>query len=75
MRPVAQQIADQIGEILAEYGETVCPPLVEEEHQAEAAALMFNAQGVDIIVAVEVAYTKGVEPVRCFLNTTAPVLV
>jgi L-arabinose isomerase len=75
MRPVAQKVADQNGEILAEYGETVCPPLVEEEHQAEAAALMFNAQGVDIIVAVEVAYTKGVVPVRCFLNTTAPVLV
>lgn len=75
MRPVAQKVADRIGEILAEYGETVCPPLVEEEHQAEAAAQMFNAQEVDIIVAVEVAYTKGVVPVRCFLNTTAPVLV
>lgn len=75
MRPVAQQAADRICGILAEYGETVCPPLVEEEHQAEAAAQMFNAQGVDIIVAVEVAYTKGIVPVRCFLNTTAPVLV
>ena len=75
MRPMAQKVADRIGEILAEYGETVCPPLVEEEHQAEEAAQMFNAQGVDIIVAMEVAYTKGVVPVRCFLNTTAPVLV
>jgi L-arabinose isomerase len=75
MRPVAQKVADRIGEILAEYGETVCPPLVEEEHQAEAAAHMFNAQEVDIIVAMEVAYTKGLVPVRCFLNTTAPVLV
>src|SRR4030067_1304303 len=36
---------------------------------------MFNAAGVDVIVAVEVAYTKGVVPVRCFLNTTAPVVV
>jgi hypothetical protein len=25
--------------------------------------------------AVEVAYTKGLVPTRCFLNTTAPVLV
>jgi len=75
MRPVAQKAADRIGGILANYGETVCPPLVEEEHQAEAAAQMFNAAGVDVIVAVEVAYTKGVVPVRCFLNTTAPVVV
>jgi L-arabinose isomerase len=75
MRPIAQKAADRIGEIMAEYGEAVCPPLVEEEYQAEAAAQMFNSQGVDIIVAVEVAYTKGVVPVRCFLNTTAPVLV
>jgi L-arabinose isomerase len=75
MRPVAQKAADRISRIIAEYGEVVCPPLVEEEHQAEAAAQMFNAAGVDLIVAVEVAYTKGIVPTRCFLNTTAPVLV
>jgi L-arabinose isomerase len=75
MRPEAQKAADRISGILAKYGETVCPPLVEEEHQAEAAAQMFNAAGVDVIVAVEVAYTKGAVPVRCFLNTTAPVVV
>src|SRR5512147_2572773 len=75
VRPMAQKAADRIGGILADFGETVCPPLVEEEHQAEAAAQMFNAAGVDVIVAVEVAYTKGLVPVRCFLNTTAPVLV
>ncbi|HLE51144.1 MAG TPA: hypothetical protein VI755_03745 [Anaerolineales bacterium] len=75
VRPMAQKAVDRIGGILAGYGETVCPPLVEEEHQAEAAAQMFNAAVVDLIVAVEVAYTKGVVPVRCFLNTTAPVLV
>jgi L-arabinose isomerase len=75
MRPEAQKVADRIGKIIGEYAETVCPPLVEEEHQAEAAAQMFNAAGVDLIVAVEVAYTKGIVPTRCFLNTTAPVLV
>ncbi len=36
---------------------------------------MFNAAGVDLIIAVEVAYTKGAVPTRCFLSTTAPVLV
>lgn len=38
VRPMAQKAADRICGILAEFGETVCPPLVEEEHQAEAAA-------------------------------------
>ncbi len=75
IRPAAQKVADRIGEIIGQYALTVCPPLVEEEHQAEAAAQMFNAAGVDLIVAVEVAYTKGIIPTRCFLNTTAPVLV
>jgi len=75
IRPMAQKVADKIGGIIAQYAETVCPPLVEEEYQAEAAAQMFNAAAVDLIVAVEVAYTKGLVPTRCFLNTTAPVLV
>ena len=75
IRPMAQKVADKIGGIIAQYAETVCPPLVEEEYQAETAAQMFNAAGVDLIVAVEVAYTKGLVPTRCFLNTTAPVLV
>jgi L-arabinose isomerase len=75
MRPHAQKVADKIGTILGKYAEVVCPPLVEEEHQAQAAAQMFNAAGVDLIVAMEVAYTKGAVPVRCFLETTAPILV
>jgi L-arabinose isomerase len=75
VRPMAQKVADHIGEIISKYAETVCPALVEEEHQAEAAACMFNAENVDLIIAVEVAYTKGIVPTRCFLNTTAPVVV
>ncbi|OGN82147.1 MAG: hypothetical protein A2X24_03065 [Chloroflexi bacterium GWB2_54_36] len=75
VRPLAQKAADRIGAIIGEYADTICPSLVEEEYQAEAAAQMFNAAGVDLIVAVEVAYTKGIVPTRCFLSTTAPVLV
>jgi L-arabinose isomerase len=75
VRPLAQQAADRIGSIISAYAETVCPPLVEDEAQAEAAARMFNTANVDLIVVVEIAYTKGIVPIRCFLNTTAPVLV
>ncbi len=75
VRPMAQKVADKIAGIIGKYAQTVCPPLVEEEYQAEAAALQFNAEDVDLIIAVEVAYTKGAVPARCFLNTKAPVLV
>ncbi len=75
VRPMAQKVAEKIAGIIGKYADTVCPPLVEEEHQAEAAARKFNAEDVDLIIAVEVAYTKGAVPARCFLNTTAPVLV
>ena len=75
VRPMAQQVADKIGSIIGKYADTICPKLVETEDQAEAAAVMFNGAGVDLIIAVEVAYTKGIVPTRFFLNTTAPVVV
>ena len=75
VRPMAQAVADKIDGIIGKFADVVCPKLVENEDQAEEAARMFNGAGVDLIVAVEVAYTKGIVPTRCFLNTTAPVLV
>lgn len=75
VRPMAQAVADKIDGIIGKFADVICPKLVENEDQAEEAARMFNGAGVDLIVAVEVAYTKGIVPTRCFLNTTAPVLV
>jgi L-arabinose isomerase len=75
VRPMAQAVVDKIDRIISKYADTVCPKLVETEEHAEAAAQAFNAAGVDLIIAVEVAYTKGIVPTRCFLNTTAPVVV
>ncbi|MFZ5853889.1 MAG: hypothetical protein ACOYXS_05195 [Chloroflexota bacterium] len=75
MRPAATAAAQAIANLLSEYGDVVHAGLVEEEHQAAAAARLFNAEDVDIIVAMELAYTKGVVPARCLIDTTAPVLV
>jgi L-arabinose isomerase len=75
MRPAATETARGVARALEQYGTIVHPGLVEDEEQAAAAARQFNAEGVDIIVAVELAYTKGLVPARCFLDTTAPVLV
>ena len=75
MRPAATAAAQAVADLLAEYGDVVHAGLVEEESQAAAAAQRFNAEDVDIIVAMELAYTKGVVPARCLIDTTAPVLV
>ncbi len=75
MRPAATAAAQEIADLLGEYGDVVHAGLVEDEAQAAAAARLFNAADVDVIVALELAYTKGLVPARCLLDTTAPVLV
>ncbi|MGH7610836.1 MAG: hypothetical protein ACREN4_02335 [Candidatus Dormibacteria bacterium] len=75
MRPQATEAARDVAHVLEEFGSVVHPGLVEDESQAAAAARQFQAEEVDLIVAVELAYTKGLVPVRCLLDTTAPVLV
>ncbi|MGQ9555582.1 MAG: hypothetical protein ACUVWR_15890 [Anaerolineae bacterium] len=75
MRPEAQRFADRIADILTPYAEVVAPKLVEDEEQAAAAARLFNAEGVDLIIAAQPAYSKGIVPMRAFLDTAAPVIV
>jgi L-arabinose isomerase len=75
MRPAATAAAQEIADTFAQWGEVVHAGLVEEEQQAIAAARMFNAADVDLIVAIELAYTKGMIPARALLDTTQPVLV
>lgn len=75
MRPAATETSRHVAHALEAYGTVVHPGLVEDEAQAAAAARLFNAEAVDIIIAVELAYTKGLVPMRCLLDTTAPVLV
>jgi L-arabinose isomerase len=75
MRPAATAAAQGIADSLSEFGDVVHAGLVEEEHQAAAAARLFNSEDVDLIVAMELAYTKGIVPARALIDTTAPVLV
>jgi L-arabinose isomerase len=75
MRPAATQAAQEIADRLGRFGDVVHAGLIEEEHQAAGAARLFNAEDVDIIVAMELAYTKGIVPARLFIDTMAPVLV
>ncbi len=75
VRPRMRQATDRIAALLAPYGEVVNPGFVEYEPDADRATEAFNAAGVDLIVALELAYQKGIIAVRPLLRTTAPVLV
>ncbi len=75
MRPKMAEATERIAGILAPFGEIVNPGFVEYEPDAEKAAALFNAEGVDLIVVIELAYQKGIIPMRALLRVTAPILV
>ena len=56
-----------IAKLLAPYGEIVNPGFVEYEPDADRATEAFNGAGVDLIIAIELAYQKGIIPMRTLL--------
>jgi len=75
MRPKMSEATDRIAKILSPYGEIVNPGFVEYEPDADKATQAFNAANVDLIVAIELAYQKGIIPMRTLLRVNAPILV
>ncbi|MGA2237918.1 MAG: hypothetical protein ABSG74_01770 [Candidatus Bathyarchaeia archaeon] len=75
LRPKFVETTNDLAKMLSTYGEIVNPGFVEYEPDAERAAQIFNAASVDLIIVVELAYQKGIIPIRTFLNTKAPILV
>ncbi|MBN1265826.1 MAG: hypothetical protein JXA25_10055 [Anaerolineales bacterium] len=75
MRPKMSEATDRIAGILAPYGKIVNPGFVEYEPDADRAANAFNSENVDLIIAIELAYQKGIIPMRTLLRVNAPILV
>jgi L-arabinose isomerase len=75
MRPKMAEATQRLAQILAPYGEIINPGFVEYEPDAEKATSLFNGAGVDLIIAIELAYQKGIIPMRTFLRVNAPILV
>jgi L-arabinose isomerase len=75
MRPKMQEATNRIAALLAPYGEIVNPGFVEYEPDADRATEAFNAADVDLVIALELAYQKGIIPMRTLLRTPAPILV
>ena len=75
MRANMSEATDRIAIKLAPYGEIVNPGFIEYEPDADRATLAFNAAGVDLVIAIELAYQKGIIPMRTLLRVNAPILV
>jgi L-arabinose isomerase len=75
MRPKMAEATNRIAEIFRPYGEVVNPGFVEYEPDADKATQIFHAEGVDLVVAIELAYQKGIIPMRTLLRVQAPILV
>ena len=75
MRPKMSEATDRIAKILSPYGEVINPGFVEYEPDADKATQAFNAADVDLIVVIELAYQKGIIPMRTLLRVNAPILV
>lgn len=75
VRPRMHQATNRIAALLEPYGEVINPGFVEYEPDADRATEVFNAAGVDLIVTLELAYQKGIIPVRTLLRVAAPILV
>jgi len=75
IRPHAQKAAQEMAEILGPFAQVIFPGLVEEESHAQNAAEVFNREQIECIIFAELAYTKGLVPLRTFLSCTVPIII
>jgi L-arabinose isomerase len=75
MRPKMAEATLRLAKLLAPFGEIVNPGFVEYEPDADKATNLFNSAGVDLVIAIELAYQKGIIPMRTLLRVSAPILV
>ncbi|MCJ7718281.1 MAG: hypothetical protein MUO54_17410 [Anaerolineales bacterium] len=75
IRPKMSEATDRIAKILSPYGEIINPGFIEYEPDADRATQMFNSAEVNLIVVLELAYQKGIIPMRTLLRVNAPLLV
>jgi L-arabinose isomerase len=75
MRPKMAEATERFARLLSPYGEIINPGFIEYEPDADKATQLFNGAGADLIIALELAYQKGIIPMRTLLRVNAPILV
>lgn len=75
LRDEARRVAARYAERLGRFGTVVHPGFVEREDEAVRAARELAANAVDCVVVVELAYQKGLVPLRALRDLRVPVIV
>jgi L-arabinose isomerase len=75
MRGEARRVAGLYEEKLKQFGKVVNPGFFEYEDEAVRAASTLKAEEVDAIVFVELAYQKGLIPMRALLQFDIPIII
>jgi L-arabinose isomerase len=75
MREEARRVAQRYAAKLKGFGRVAHPGFFEYEEQAVKAARALKAEGVDVVVVVELAYQKGLIPARALRELDVPVIV
>jgi L-arabinose isomerase len=75
MREQARQAAARYAARLEGFGRVVHPGFFEYEEEAVKAARALKAEAVDVVVLIELAYQKGLIPMRALLELDAPLII
>jgi L-arabinose isomerase len=75
IREQARAIAKRYEQKLAPFGPVVNPGFFEDEAGAAKAARMLNAEEVQCVVLVEIAYQKGLIPLRALRDLDMPLII
>jgi len=75
IRDTAKKVSEKYTEKLKQFGKVVNPGFFESEDQAVKAAGVLKNENVDIIVFIELAYQKGLTPMRALLEFDIPIVI
>ena len=75
MRPEARRVTTLYEDKLKKFGKVVNPGFFEYENEAVRAASVLKEEQVDVIVFIELAYQKGLIPMRALLDFDIPIII
>ncbi len=75
MRGEAHRVTGLYAEKLKKFGKVVNPGFFEYEDEAIKAASVLKKEDVDVIVFIELAYQKGLIPMRALLQFDIPIII
>jgi len=75
MRREARRVTKLYEEKLKQFGTVVNPGFFEYEDEAVHAASFLKREQVDVIVFIELAYQKGLIPMRALMDFDIPIII